>query len=71
VFLIRRIFRIVPAMWVSAAAAIFLAVLQHNSALADHHVLFNTFIFRDISLNPPLWSTVAEFWCSKRSGRPV
>lgn len=62
-FIVRRLFRIVPALWLSVLGAMFLSVSlqgQHYSL----HQTFNFLFLQDTSINGPLWSIQVELLAS-------
>lgn len=62
-FIVRRLFRIVPALWLS----VFLAMLLARALYGQHysvHQTFNFLFLQDISINGPLWSIQVELLAS-------
>jgi peptidoglycan/LPS O-acetylase OafA/YrhL len=60
-YAIRRCFRIMPAMWLSAIAAFVVAC--HYYLPLDFRLLAKTLLMQDSNLNGPLWSLPIEmFW---------
>ena len=57
-FLIRRFFRLMPALWASAVLALLMTYLIGNHDIS--HDVFNWFLLRDLSFNPPSWTLVLE-----------
>ncbi len=60
-YLCRRVFRLIPLMWVTTILAFF---LMNSIAKFDAAVLPNTLFLKDISINIPLWSLKVELYCS-------
>jgi len=63
-FAIRRIFRIMPAMWVAIFFAYIAALLTKIPAEVNPALLIKTLFFQDFTLNHPLWSLAVEMVCS-------
>lgn len=63
-FIIRRIFRIVPAMWVAALLAFCAALFLQRASGVGVPLLVKTLFFQDFTLNTPLWSLIVEMACS-------
>lgn len=64
VFVVRRIVRIMPAMWASVFACYGVAMLTGSPANADLAMLVRTLLFWDFFLQIPLWSINIEMGCS-------
>jgi len=63
-FTVRRLFRIVPAMWLAILLAYLVAQWRQMPAGANGLTFARTLILQDTSLLPPLWSLNVEMGCS-------
>ncbi|WP_394779257.1 acyltransferase family protein [Undibacterium sp.] len=63
-YFVRRIFRIVPTMWVSVFIAYAVAYYTRAPGETDIPLLIKTLAFQDFTLNSPLWSLNVEMGCS-------
>jgi peptidoglycan/LPS O-acetylase OafA/YrhL len=61
---IRRCFRLLPALWFSIAFAWALALVSGHPVDSSMAELLRTFAMQSISINPPIWSIIAEIQCS-------
>ncbi|MFZ6765878.1 acyltransferase family protein [Undibacterium sp. Di26W] len=63
-YVVRRVLRIVPAMWVSVFVSYGVALLTGSPSNADIAMLVRTLFFWDFFLQVPLWSINIEMGCS-------
>jgi peptidoglycan/LPS O-acetylase OafA/YrhL len=60
-YLCRRLFRLVPLMIFTSIIAF---IFMHMLFGVGYSLLISTFLFKDISINVPLWSLHVEIYCS-------
>jgi peptidoglycan/LPS O-acetylase OafA/YrhL len=63
-YLVRRLFRIVPAMWAAILFAYGFAWVCHPELASEPWLLTKTLFLQDFRLDTPLWSLKAELVCS-------
>jgi peptidoglycan/LPS O-acetylase OafA/YrhL len=62
-FMVRRLFRIMPAVWASIVLALFIQFWFFRSIFGWHE-MFHMLLLEDIRLNGPLWSIKVELFAS-------
>jgi peptidoglycan/LPS O-acetylase OafA/YrhL len=64
-FSVRRLFRIVPALWISTLF-IYMLIICFNAPYYDHTFanLLSTLALQNFSINGPLWTVRVELYCS-------
>ena len=63
-FLVRRVFRLVPAMWLAILLAYVIAQWRGIPSGVNLGMFGKTLILQDLSLMVPLWSLNVEIGCS-------
>ena len=63
-FIVRRLFRLMPIVWLSIALAAVIHVAAHKTPSFDPDELISNALLYNFSLNAPLWSLYVELWCS-------
>jgi peptidoglycan/LPS O-acetylase OafA/YrhL len=63
-FIVRRLFRLMPIVWLSIALAAVIHVAAHKTPSFDPEELISNALLYNFSLNAPLWSLYVELWCS-------
>lgn len=63
-YIVRRIFRIMPAMWVAVFIAYLVFLYLRHAPGTNMGLLFENLFFWNISLDIPLWSLGVEMGCS-------